>query len=197
MRPPSIFSRKRCARILSNPMPCSNWRICASKASKYAEAAELLRKYVRVSRTPAPGYYKLAMVERSLHQTEAAQRDLSVFQTLSKNAPTGPYPYQHLFDYLDNRSNLSGTEKTQLDLTELSAQIQKQPDQPENLYLLAEGYLKLGKSSGGSSSDRSTGSTQRRRLPHANGHRRFVCALPFVRRRHPAFSVRDESQSRF
>jgi tetratricopeptide (TPR) repeat protein len=115
------------------------------KSKQYAEAAELLRKYVRVSRSPAPGYYKLAMVERSLHQTEAAQRDLSVFQTLSKNASTGPYPYQHLFDYLDNRSNLSGTEKAQLDLTELSAQIQKQPDQPENLYLLAEGYLKLGK----------------------------------------------------
>jgi tetratricopeptide (TPR) repeat protein len=112
---------------------------------RYAEAAELLRKFVRVSRSPAPGYYKLAMVERSLHQTEAAQRDLSVFQTLSKNASTGPYPYQHLFDYLNNRSNLSGKEKTQLDLTELSAQIQKQPDQPENLYLLAEGYLKLGK----------------------------------------------------
>jgi tetratricopeptide (TPR) repeat protein len=114
-------------------------------SKRYTEAAELLRKYVRVSRSPAPGYYKLAMVERSLHQTEAAQRDLSVFQTLSKNASTGPYPYQHLFDYLDNRSNLSGKEKTQLDLTELSAQIQKQPDQPENLYLLAEGYLKLGR----------------------------------------------------
>jgi tetratricopeptide (TPR) repeat protein len=112
---------------------------------KYPEAAELLRKYVRVSRTPAPGYYKLSMVERSLHQTEAAQRDMSVFQTLSKNASTGPYPYQHLFDYLDNRSNLSSKEKTQLDLTELSDQIQKHPDQPENLYLLAEAYLKLGK----------------------------------------------------
>jgi tetratricopeptide (TPR) repeat protein len=114
-------------------------------SKKYAEAAELLRKFVRVARAPAPGYYKLAMVERSLHQTEAAQRDLGVFQTLSKNASTGPYPYQHLFDYLNNRSNLSGDEKAQLDLTELSAQIQKQPDQPENLYLLAEGYLKLGK----------------------------------------------------
>jgi tetratricopeptide (TPR) repeat protein len=112
---------------------------------RYLEAEELLRKYVGMSRSPAPGYYKLAMVERSLHQTEAAQRDLSVFQTLSKNASTGPYPYQHLFDYLDNRSNLSGNEKAQLDLTELSAQIQKQPGQPENLYLLAESYLKLGK----------------------------------------------------
>jgi tetratricopeptide (TPR) repeat protein len=119
----------------------ANLRI-ASK--RYAEAAELLRKYVRVSPSPAPGYYKLAMVERSLHQTEAAQRDMSVFQTLSKNASTGPYPYEKLFDYLDNRSNLSSKEKAQWDLTELAKQIQKQPDQPENLYLLAEGYLKLG-----------------------------------------------------
>jgi hypothetical protein len=74
---------------------------------------------VKVSREPASGYYKLAMVERSLHQTEAAQRDLSVFQTLSKDASAGPYPYQHLFDYLDNRSNLAPQERTQLDLTEL------------------------------------------------------------------------------
>jgi tetratricopeptide (TPR) repeat protein len=112
---------------------------------RFEEAIPLLRKFIRVARTPAPGYYKLAMAERSLHQTEAAQRDLSVFQTLSKNASTGPYPYEHLFDYLDNRSNLSKEEKTELDLTELANQIQKNPDQPENLYLLAEGYLKLGK----------------------------------------------------
>jgi tetratricopeptide (TPR) repeat protein len=112
---------------------------------KFEEAEELLRKFIRVARSPAPGYYKLAMVERSLHQPEAAQRDLNVFQTLSKNASTGPYPYQHLFDYLDNRSNLSGQQKAELDLTELANQIQKNPDQPENLYLLAEGYLKLGK----------------------------------------------------
>lgn len=134
--------------LRSNPdhpealLELANLRI---KSKKYEEAVELLRKYVRVSRTPAPGYYKLAMAERSLHLTEAAQRDLSVFQTLSKDASTGPFPYQHLFDYLDNRSNLSSKEKTQLDLTELSAQIQKHPDQPEDLYLLAEGYLKLGK----------------------------------------------------
>ena len=116
------------------------------KSKKYEEAAELLRKYVRVSRLPSQGYYKLAMVERSLHQTEAAQRDLSIFQTLSNDPSTGPFPYhQHLFDYLDNRSSLSPEEKTQLDLAELSAQIQKHPDQPEGLYLLAESYLKLGK----------------------------------------------------
>ena len=120
----------------------ANLRI-ASK--RYEEALELLKKYVRVSTAPAPGYYKLAMVERSLHQTEAAQRDMTVFQTLSKNASTGPYPYEHLFEYLDNRSNLSSREKAQLDLTEMAKEMQKQPDRPENLYLLAEGYLKLGK----------------------------------------------------
>jgi tetratricopeptide (TPR) repeat protein len=112
---------------------------------KFAEAAELLRKYVKLSQNPSTGYYKLAMVERSLHQNEAADRDLHVFQTLAKDAPTGPYPYQHLFDYLDNRTELGPMARTELDLTELNDQIQKHPDQPQNLYLLAEAYLKLGK----------------------------------------------------
>jgi tetratricopeptide (TPR) repeat protein len=112
---------------------------------KLEQAAVLLRRYVKVSRDPSTGYYKLAMVERSLHQMDAAQRDLSVFQTLSKNTSAGPYPYQHLFDYLDNRSALDAKEQTQLDLTELTAQIQRHPDQPRDLYLLAEANLKLGK----------------------------------------------------
>lgn len=115
-----------------------------TKDKKFEEAAELLRRYVKVSHDPAPGYYKLAMVERSLHQAEAAQRDLQVFQTLSKNANTGPYPYQHLFDYLDNRTKLSAKERTQLDVTELQAQMKKNPGQPQDLYLLAQAYLKLG-----------------------------------------------------
>ncbi len=51
----------------------ANLRI-ASK--KFPEAADLLRRYVKVSRNPATGYYKLAMVERSLHETAAADRDL-------------------------------------------------------------------------------------------------------------------------
>src|SRR6202140_4361402 len=111
---------------------------------QFEDAAALLRHYVRVSRDPASGYYKLAMVERSLHQTEAAQRDLNVFQTLSKNAAPGAYPYQHLFDYLDNRSNLSLRDRTQLDVTQLTEEVRNHPDQPQNLYLLAEAYLKLG-----------------------------------------------------
>ena len=115
-----------------------------TRDKKYAEATELLRKYVKVSHDPATGYYKLAMIERSMHQMTAAERDLNVFQTLSKNSSPGPYPFQHLFDYLDNRSKLSSEQRTQLDVAELTAQIQKNPSQPENLYLLAETCLKLG-----------------------------------------------------
>jgi len=85
------------------------------------------------------------MVERSLHQTEAAQRDLNVFQTLSKNAGAGTLSVPHLLDYVDTRSNLSERERAQLDLTQLNEEIGKHPDQPQNLYLLAEAYLKLGK----------------------------------------------------
>jgi tetratricopeptide (TPR) repeat protein len=114
-------------------------------AKKYAEAEELLRKYVRVSRDPATGYYKLAMVERSLHETEAADRDLNVFRTLSKNASSGPLPYEHLFDYLDNRSKLAGAARDQLDVASLENQVKTHPDQPQDLYLLAEAYLKSGR----------------------------------------------------
>ncbi len=136
------------AALRSNPdfpealLELANLRI-ASK--KFEDAATLLRRYVKVSRDPASGYYKLAMVERSLHQMDAAQRDLNVFQTLSKDSGSGPYPYQHLFDYLDNRSNLAPQARSQLDLAELTEQIQKHPDRPQDLYLLAETYLKLGK----------------------------------------------------
>jgi tetratricopeptide (TPR) repeat protein len=113
-------------------------------AKKLPEAEELLRRYVKVSPDPATGYYKLAMVERSLHETAAADRDLSVFKTLSKNSSSGPYPYQHLFDYLDNRSQMAAGARNQLDLNDLVEEIKKHPDQPEDLYLLAQAYLKSG-----------------------------------------------------
>lgn len=114
------------------------------KNKKFADAVDLLHRYVKISRDPADGYYKLAMAERGLHQTAAAQRDLSVFQTLSKNTKAGPYPYQHLFDYVDNRAQLTPKEQTQLDVTQLKEQIEKHPGQPRDLYALAETYLKLG-----------------------------------------------------
>ena len=114
-------------------------------AKKYDEAATFLRKYVKLSRDPAAGYYKLAMVERNLQQNEAAARDLSVFQTLSKNQAPGPYPYQNLFDYVGTRSNLSERDRAELDVKQITDEIAKHPDQPQNFYLLAEANLKLGK----------------------------------------------------
>jgi tetratricopeptide (TPR) repeat protein len=113
-------------------------------AGKLQEAEDLLRRYVKVSRDPATGYYKLAKVERSLHETAAADRDLSVFQTLSKDVSAGPYPFEHLFDYLDSRSQLAKPARDQLDLADLIEQIKKHPDQPEDLYMLSEAYLKAG-----------------------------------------------------
>ena len=145
---PQAAERLFQSALRSNPdypdalLEMANLRI-ASK--RFEEAAVLLRKFISVSRSPASGYYKLAMVERSLHQEEAAQRDLGVFQSLSKDASTGPYPFQNLFEYLNNRSALSAQARTQLDLTQLIDETSKHPDQPQNLYLLAEAYLKLGK----------------------------------------------------
>jgi tetratricopeptide (TPR) repeat protein len=112
---------------------------------KLAEAADLLRRYVKASRNPATGYYKLAMVERSLHETAAADGDLNRFQTLSKGAPSGQHANEHLFDYLDSRSKLDPRARNQMDIAEITEQLRAHPDQPEGLYLLAEAYLKSGK----------------------------------------------------
>jgi tetratricopeptide (TPR) repeat protein len=120
----------------------ANLRIADGKPS---EAVDLLRKFVQVSHDPATGYYKLAMVERTLHQTAAADRDLNIFKTLSKDASSGPYPFQHLFDYLDSRSRLEPEAKSQLDMEELTEEVAKHPGQPQTLYLLAEADLKSGK----------------------------------------------------
>jgi len=119
----------------------ANMRIAARK---FPEAEEFLKEYIRVGRDPATGYYKLALVERSLHETAAADRDLDTFKTLSKNAPAGPLPYQHLFDYLDHRSKLAPGARDELDMTELINEVKRHPDQPQSLYLLAEAYLKAG-----------------------------------------------------
>ncbi len=115
------------------------------QAKKLPEAEALLKRYIRVSQSPASGYYKLAMVERALHQNEAANKDLAQFQLLSKNGPASSYMYQHLFEYLDNRSKLAASARNQMDLGDLIDQNKKHPDQPEILYLLASAYLKNGR----------------------------------------------------
>jgi tetratricopeptide (TPR) repeat protein len=112
---------------------------------KFPQAADLLKKYVKVSRNPSTGYYKLAMVERKLHDNAAADRDLNEFRTLSRNVTEGEYPNEHLFDYLDNRARLAPGARAQSDIADITAQLRDHPDQPQGLYLLAEAYLKLGK----------------------------------------------------
>src|SRR5690348_5504656 len=48
-----------------------------TKDKKLSEASELLRRYVKVSHDPAPGYYKLAMVERSLQDRKSTRLNSS------------------------------------------------------------------------------------------------------------------------
>ena len=115
-----------------------------TEQKKFSEAAELLRRYVRVSSDPTTGYYKLAMVEKNLHETSAAEQDLAKFQALSSNASVTSHPYDSLFDYLDNRSELAPRARVQQDLTDLTEQLRLHPNQPDVLYALAEAYLKSG-----------------------------------------------------
>jgi tetratricopeptide (TPR) repeat protein len=118
---------------------------------KYEEALPLLQKCAKLSGRPSTQgylkevYYKLAVTERTLHQTEAAQRDLKIFETLSKDPAPGPYPFQHFFEYWDERAGLPPKQQTEHDLQELVQEAEKHSDQPRNLYLLAEAYLKLGR----------------------------------------------------
>lgn len=112
---------------------------------RYDEAIPLLRRCIRVNRALAAAYYKLALAERSAHQLEAAQRDMSVFQTLSKNPEPAPYPLQHFFDYLERRNTLSAAQQSAADLHELEMEVKQHPDRPRSLYLLAEAFLKAGR----------------------------------------------------
>ncbi len=114
-------------------------------ATRYAEARDLLLRYVKVNPAAATGYYKLGMVEKKLQNAAAAQYDLAEFQRLSKEQPDSPHPYDHLLDYLDSRSQLSATERARQDVVTLEAESKAHPDQAEISYALAEAYLKAGK----------------------------------------------------
>jgi tetratricopeptide (TPR) repeat protein len=112
---------------------------------KYDEAVPLLRRCAATSNSPAQAYYKLAIAERNMHQLEASQRDMKVFETLSKNPQVGPYPLHHVFDYLDRRDALSPEQREAEDLQSLEAKAKAHPDWPRNWHLLAEAYLKAGR----------------------------------------------------
>ena len=114
-------------------------------AKKFAEAEELLRRYVRVSRDPANGYYKLAMAERSLHETAAADRDLNS----SRPCQRMPRPDRFLSSTCSTISTIARrlrpARATNWTWRSSLNEVKNHPDQPENLYLLAEAYLKAGK----------------------------------------------------
>ncbi|HUI43336.1 MAG TPA: tetratricopeptide repeat protein [Terriglobia bacterium] len=111
---------------------------------KFEEALPLLRKCAQLDPNPAPVYYRLGETERSLHQMDAAERDLKVFQTLSKDPKPLPYPYQHLFDYVGQRAGLAPQQQAQLDLDQLKQEAKLHSEDPQNFYLLAEACLKVG-----------------------------------------------------
>jgi tetratricopeptide (TPR) repeat protein len=116
-----------------------------TERTHFAKAERLLSKYVRMSDTPATGYYKLAMVEERLHDQVAAQHDLAQFQSLSRNSSPTAHPYDNLFAFIDKRSRLAPEARTQLDLAALMEQLKLHPGQREVLYALTEEYLKEGK----------------------------------------------------
>jgi len=111
---------------------------------KYEEAIPLLRHAMEVSRDPGPAYYKLATVERDLHRTEDAQRDLRIFQTLSKSSSHTVTPYQNFFELASRRESLAPQARLELDLKTLEEQIKRHPSDPQDLYMLAETQMKLG-----------------------------------------------------
>ena len=111
---------------------------------KFAEAVPLLQQCTKLAPHPAEAYYKLAAAERALHQTQAAERDLKILETLARDPKPGPYPFQHLFDYLSQRTALPERSQEQLDLAELQQEAKRHSENPRNIYLLAEAYLKLG-----------------------------------------------------
>lgn len=112
---------------------------------KFADAAPLFRHFVEVSPTSAPGYYKLAMAERGLHETADADRDLKIFMTLSKSPQPLPYPLRHVFDFLERRSTMTAQQRNDLEIRQLELEVKQHPDRPRSFYLLAEALLKAGR----------------------------------------------------
>jgi len=112
---------------------------------KYEEAIPLLRHAMTVSRDPGPAYYKLATAERNLHRTEDAQRDLKIFQTLSKSPNQVPMPYQSFFEMASRRESLPAKARLELDVKMVQDQVKRHPTDPEDLYMLAEAQLRLGR----------------------------------------------------
>ncbi len=111
---------------------------------KYAEAIPLLRKCATLDREPAGDYYRLMVAERALHNLPAAERDMQIFQTLSKNPKAEPIPMEHVFQYLNAVQAMPPKQRSEVDLAEILAEVKRRPAEPRNYYMLAQAYLKLG-----------------------------------------------------
>ncbi|MDE3104954.1 MAG: tetratricopeptide repeat protein [Acidobacteriota bacterium] len=101
---------------------------------RFADAATLLRHFVKVSPNPARGYYRLSIAERNLHQSDAAQADLATFQRLSKDASNEAHPYDNLMAYVEGRSQMGLQARAQQDLSAIDQQLKLHPGQPGLLY---------------------------------------------------------------
>src|SRR5882724_5180973 len=122
---------------------------------RYAEAIPLLRRSAELSQKPAQAYYKLATAERNVHQMDAAQRDMKVFVTLSKNPDPAPYPLQNFFEQVGHRGELSAAQRKEADVGELEAEP-------------TSGGLSQGQPCGRrQTGDPATRPNQRRRFSHA------------------------------
>ena len=115
------------------------------KEKNFQDAVPLLRRCLELKPNRSDTYYRLATTERAMHQTEASERDFRIFETMSKNGAEVPYPMQHLFDYLDQKIGLPPEAQAKVDIAQLQTEVAKHPDRPRTLYLLAEAYLRLGR----------------------------------------------------
>lgn len=111
---------------------------------EYARAIPLLRQCVAIDPNQPTAYYKLAIAEHNLQQTQAAERDLKIFETLAKNPSSVPVPFQRFLVSVSHKVSLPPEQQAQLDLRELSQEVKAHPDRPRSVYLLAQSYLKLG-----------------------------------------------------
>lgn len=114
---------------------------------QFTKAIALLQRCVKIDPNKARTYYKLAVAERSLHQTDAAERDFKVFQTLAKNPSSMPMPFQDFFEAVRQKVSLPPEQQAKADLHGIQEDLEKHPNEPRLIYLLAEAYLKLGEAS--------------------------------------------------
>ena len=111
---------------------------------RFDEAKTYLEQGLKLDPRNPACLYNLGYIASRQGDYDEAERDLKIFQTLSKDSSSGPYPFQNLFDYLDKRAGLAPTEQSRVDLEQLRQEVKIHPDRPQNIYLLASEDLDAG-----------------------------------------------------